>query len=130
MPVDDRNRLNLLRKLESVLGPEEANTLMEHLPPVTWNELATKSDVEASTVLLRADVHQAMTQLESSLRADMGQMESSLRRDMESIRTEVRIGFADMRTEFVERTNREIKWLVTFAAGWTSLLIGAVSLLS
>ncbi len=111
MPVDDRNRLNLLRKLESVLGREEANTLMEHLPPVTWNELATKSDVEV-------------------LRGEMRQMESSLRGDIESIRTELHVGFANMRTEFVERTNREIKWLVTFAAGWSSLLIGAVSLLS
>ncbi len=41
MPVDDRTRLNLHRTLEAVLGPEEANTLMAHLPPVTWNDIAT-----------------------------------------------------------------------------------------
>ena len=43
MPIDDRTRRNLHRKLEAVLGPEEADTLMAHLPPVTWNDIATKN---------------------------------------------------------------------------------------
>ena len=47
MPVDDRTRLNLHRKLDEVLGPDDADTLMAHLPPVTWNDVATKDDVTA-----------------------------------------------------------------------------------
>ena len=82
MPVDDRTRLNLHRKLDAVLGPEEADTLMAHLPPVTWNEVATKDDLERLRTELRAD--------------------------------------------FVEAANRQIKWLVTFAAAWSSLLIAVV----
>lgn len=46
MPVDDRTRLNLHRKLDEVLGPDDADTLMAHLPPVTWNDVATKDDVK------------------------------------------------------------------------------------
>ena len=41
MSVDDRTRLNLHRRLEETLGHEEADTLMAHLPPVTWDEVAT-----------------------------------------------------------------------------------------
>lgn len=41
MTVDDRSRLNLHRKLDEVLGPDDADTLMAHLPPVTWSEVAT-----------------------------------------------------------------------------------------
>jgi hypothetical protein len=58
---------------------------MAHLPPVTWNEVATKDDLAV---------------LQSSLRAD-----------------------------FVEATNRQIKWLVTFAAAWSSLLLAVVRLI-
>ena len=68
MTVDDRTRLNLHRKLESALGQEEADHLMAHLPPVTWNEVATKDDVAA---------------LGTSLRIEMQTMRSELRREMQ-----------------------------------------------
>ena len=85
MTVDDRTRLNLHRKLEAVLGPDEADTLMAHLPPVTWNDVATKSDLDALGDRLRA--------------------------------------------EFVEAMNRQIKWLVTFAAAWTTVLVTLVRII-
>jgi hypothetical protein len=49
MPVDDRARHLLYRRLEAVLGPDEAGTLMEHLPRriVMW----TSSMVLASAAL-------------------------------------------------------------------------------
>ncbi len=41
-------------KTRAVLGPDEATTLMEHLPPGGYTELATKEDLDscrASTCL-------------------------------------------------------------------------------
>lgn len=54
MAVDERSRHELYRKLETVLGPDEAATLMEHLPPVGWADVATQRDV----ALLREDLAQ------------------------------------------------------------------------
>ena len=96
MPVDDRTRLDLHRKLEEALGAKEADTLMAHLPPVTWNDVATKNDLDTLATTLRAE--------------------------MQALRS-------DLRADFVESTNRQIKWLVTFAAAWSSLLITVVALL-
>ncbi len=42
---DDSARHRLFRRLEDVLGPEEAATLMQHLHPSHWDELATKADL-------------------------------------------------------------------------------------
>ena len=58
MPVDDRTRLNMHRKLEAVLGHDDADTLMAHLPPVTWHDVATKDDLFASEASVRADIDQ------------------------------------------------------------------------
>ena len=45
MVVDERSRHALYRRLEEVLGPEAATTLIEHLPPVGWADVATRHDV-------------------------------------------------------------------------------------
>ena len=60
MSVDDRTRLNLHRKLEAVLGPDEADTLMAHLPPVTWHDVATKDDVRMLETSMRGEISHAM----------------------------------------------------------------------
>ncbi len=62
MPVDDRTRLNLHRKLDEVLGPAEADTLMAHLPPVTWQDVATKDDLRTLEAVIRADLRSEIAQ--------------------------------------------------------------------
>ena len=54
MGIDERTRHQLFLRLESVLGAEEATTLMEHLPPVGWADVATKQDLEILEARLMA----------------------------------------------------------------------------
>ena len=56
MSVDERARHQLFVKLEEVIGPDSATTLMEHLPPGGYTELATKQDLAALEDRLRAMV--------------------------------------------------------------------------
>jgi len=45
MVVDERSRHQLYSRLEEVLGAEAATTLIEHLPPVGWGDVATRHDL-------------------------------------------------------------------------------------
>lgn len=47
--ADETARHSLRQALTRNLGAEEAATLMEHLPPVRWDQLATKDDLELQT---------------------------------------------------------------------------------
>lgn len=101
MTVDDRTRLNLHRKLEAVLGPEEANTLMAHLPPVTWQDVATTKD---------------LTSLETSIRSEI----AVLRAD---VRGEMRAGFAEVRGETHRAIVEQTRWLVGFICAWSAVVV-------
>jgi hypothetical protein len=63
MSVDERARHRLYRRLEEVLGTEEAGVLMNHLPPAGAAELVTKQDLTT-----------ALDQLEFKLIAKMEQL--------------------------------------------------------
>ena len=69
MALDERARHHLYQRLEEQLGPEAASTLMEHLPPVGWADVATKrdldhlsSDIERMGDQLRGEFYKAMTE--------------------------------------------------------------------
>jgi hypothetical protein len=47
MATDERSRHLLYQRLEEALGAEPATTLMEHLPPTGWADVATKADLAA-----------------------------------------------------------------------------------
>ena len=56
MAIDERARHELYLRLEEHLGAEAATTLMEHLPPTGWSEVATKRDLDQLRAATRADV--------------------------------------------------------------------------
>jgi hypothetical protein len=47
MVLDERSRHQLYLRLEEALGSEAAATLMEHLPPAGWADVAMKRDLDA-----------------------------------------------------------------------------------
>ena len=47
MVVDERTRHEMYSGLEEKLGPDVADALMAHLPPVGWADVATKQDLAA-----------------------------------------------------------------------------------
>ena len=60
---DDHDRRELFDLLEAGLGTRGAGLLMAYLPPVGWNELATKSDLAA----LRSELRGEMAELRGEM---------------------------------------------------------------
>ncbi len=99
MSITDRQRLKLLRTLETVIGPEDASTLMDHLPPVTWANVATIDHVsvvgDQTTKALRGEMQVLSTQL----RSEMHTMSTQLRSEMHTMSTELRGELNELRVE-------------------------------
>ena len=119
MSTNVKARLELHRRLESVLGAEEASTLMSHLPPVTWDQVATKDDLRALEANLRAEISVSA----SGLRAEMAELRTEVRTEISGVRAEVHTGMAGLRTEISDAIARQTRWMLGFALALTSVMI-------
>ncbi len=85
MSIDERSRHQLHVKLEEILGAEEASTLMAHLPPVGWADVATKRDLDQLAAQNSREHEQLATKLE------LQEMKSEVVEKLHSeIRSEIR----------------------------------------
>ena len=94
MAISEESRHRLYSRLEEVLGPEDASTMMEHLPPVGWADVATKRDLDHMSTLH----HQDMTTLGAELRGEMASLRGELCVEIARAAAETRAG---MRTLFL-----------------------------
>jgi hypothetical protein len=71
MAISEEARHRLYVRLEELLGPEEATTMMEHLPPVGWADVATKRDVEHLEALLRLEFQAVESRVEAKISSSL-----------------------------------------------------------
>lgn len=122
MTISEESRHRLYGRLEEVLGEEQAATLMQHLPPVGWADVATRRDLEHFAIELRAEMasfdvglrveilklgsdlraelRSEIGALGSGLRAESGSLGSELRSEIATLGSELRGEMGRMRTDF------------------------------
>jgi hypothetical protein len=88
MAISEESRHRLYGRLETVLGPEEAATMMAHLPPVGWADVATRRDVDMLGVELRSDM--------AVLRSEMAVLGSEMSVLGSGLRGEIKAGNAEL----------------------------------
>lgn len=108
MATTDRTRADLHHRLDEVLGTKDADTLMSHLPPVTWQHVVTKDDLRSSTAELQSEMRSLSTEL----------------------RSEMRVTAAELRVEMHQGFTRTIQWLAGVMAAWSAVTIAAVGILT
>ena len=115
MTIDERSRHALYLKLEEVLGSEDAEVLMEHLPPVGWADVATKRDLDHLAVATKRD----LDQLAAITRKDLRHLGE--RFDAKLDVTEQRV-LATIRQELTTQiTNQTRALMLTFSATLVSV---------
>ena len=131
----EQRRARLARRLEQVLGREEAETLMAQLPPYDWPDLATKQDLaelRGDMEQLRTDFKGEIEQLRTELKGDMAQLGG----EMEQLRGQIgQLGGemgqlrGEMSLEMAKHVRTHIIATVTAVAATGSLAFTAAGLM-
>ena len=122
MTITDADRHRLYDALVATLGEQEAAILMEHLPPVGWADVATKTDLDHLRAATKADLEnlristkaefdglRAATKADiNGLRGDFNGLRgefNGLRAEFEHLRTETNSGFRELHAVIDARTD-------------------------
>jgi predicted TIM-barrel enzyme len=81
MAITEEARHHLYQALEQALGSDEAATLMEHLPPVGWADVATKRDLDALGAAIQRDIEM----LAAATKQDIEMLAAATKQDIEML---------------------------------------------
>jgi hypothetical protein len=129
MATTEHARHRLYQRLNELIGPDEADTLMELLPPTGWADVATKHDLahHAEMTHARIDALGARTdsgfeRLEDMVRAQVQVLDARIGTEVAGVRIEL----ADLRTEL----HQSLRMHTLVTVGVLGTLIGVVGALT
>ena len=102
MSISEETRLQLYQRLEDVLGAAEAATLMAHLPPVGWADVATRRDLDHAVTVLEAKFETGLAEVRTEIagvRTELGVGLAEVCTELAGVRAELGVGLAEVRTE-------------------------------
>lgn len=121
-PISEGQRLALLNRLCEVLGEEEASTLMDSLPPVYWEQLATKSDLAASEQRLGNEMRSGFAKVYSELHS----LRTETAAEFKNLRAETAAEFKSVRSEMALQFARQTRTMVFTMLGLAVPVLGAI----
>jgi hypothetical protein len=115
----EQNKRRLYARLCEVIGTEEADILMEQLPPITWTEFATKRDLDELRIATKRDLDELRIATKHDIefsaiatRTDLEQVITKTRNDLENLifqtRTDLEQALTQTRTD-LEKSIMEVK---------------------
>lgn len=82
MVISEQDRHELHGSLEKALGRGPAGTLMSHLPPVGWADVATKHDLDVLTERLEGKMEALEQRMEARMEGFEHRMMATLHREL------------------------------------------------
>lgn len=113
----ESERYALRDQLTETLGSETAGKLMEHVPPVKWEELATKDDLRVMAAELRVEMREGFAEVKDSIaevKDSIAELKGSIAEVKDSVAevkgsiAEVRNSVADVKDGIAEHRERII----------------------
>ena len=106
-PVTERERHTMLTTLDELMGSAVASTLIRHLPPGGWADVATKHDLvqledrltHRMDTMLAREFGTFRDEMRTELHGELGSLRSELHDGLGSLRSELHDGLGSLRSD-------------------------------
>jgi hypothetical protein len=125
MAISQAKRTELHQELREKLTVDTADTLMDHLPPDGWSEVAMKSDLHTLEVAMKSDLHT----LEVAMKSDLTALEVALRSDMKALEHVLKSDITALQAAMLlmeERINSKIATLIAKQNKWMTGVLASL----
>lgn len=133
MATSERARHELYARLEEVIGPVHTDTLMDHLPPSGWGDVATRQDLRELEARLDTRIAQVettvdnrITQLEATLDNRIAQLDAKIDNRTAQLDVKVDSQIAQLREEMRAMEERVMSRVHRALALQTATLLAVV----
>jgi hypothetical protein len=101
--VSEIERRQLHKEVENIMSDDSAAVLMRLLPPVGWNDFATKQDLETLGNFMQLSFNNSMLELRNEMRKEFvdetGILRNGMHGEFADLRKEMYTEFSAMRSE-------------------------------
>ena len=95
MALTHAQRTSMFNTLAEVMGQDDAETLMQHLPPSGWDNVATKDDLRAGF----AEVTKAMTEGFAQAAVERADIKAQVASELADIKVQATTELADIKVQ-------------------------------
>ena len=111
------------------MSDDSAAVLMRLLPPVGWNDFATKQDLETLGNFMQLSFNNSLLELRNEMNTEFAAVRSELHHEIDGLRKEMNTGFLDLRKEMNNQTHRMFMAMLGINTLLMSVAIAAFKLL-
>ena len=99
MSVSEIERRQLHKEVEKIMSDDSAAVLMRLLPPVGWNDFATKQDLETLGKFMQLGFNNSLLEMRNDMSSEFVSLRKEMYTEFAAVRSEMNIEFAAVRSE-------------------------------
>ncbi len=128
MSAGEEKRLTLLSRLTEAIGADAARAIMESLPPMQWNQLATKDDLKALEERLVTRFNGEFAKINGEMNGGFAKINGEMNGEFAKVRGEIKDLRGSISLEISKQTRTLVFTMVGFAITvWISILAIGIS---
>jgi hypothetical protein len=97
--VSEIERRQLHKEVEKIMSDDSAAVLMRLLPPVGWNDFATKQDLETLGKFMQLGFNNSLLEMRNDMSSEFVSLRKEMYTEFAAVRSEMHTEFGTVRSE-------------------------------
>ena len=126
MTAAEQERFELRNRLIEALGEDVATKLMDSLPPFSWDQVATKDDLNTLIAMMTAKFDQVDAQF-TSVAAEFVNLRGEISKEIGALDSKITTEIGALDSSFSKKITEQTRVMVLMISGFSLTVCGAMA---